>query len=109
MLSIAVENVGSTARDYCMLERNILSHCKLAVLLLLLSSATLLHTRLPAAEPDNQPKKAALVIGIASLLAASGLGVIVAGVFEYFSGHVDMMRQRAFFRSTKCVLPFHRT
>ncbi|KAK0446817.1 hypothetical protein EV421DRAFT_1901658 [Armillaria borealis] len=42
----AIENSGSTARDFCMLERNMLAHIKLALLLSVLSSSLILQARL---------------------------------------------------------------
>ena len=48
--SDAIVNTGSTARDWCMLERNILSHIKLDLLLSLLS---LLRARLSGSDDDD--------------------------------------------------------
>src|SRR6266403_1074497 len=42
LMPTLLENQGSTARDHCMLERNFLSHARLGLFLLLLSSSVLL-------------------------------------------------------------------
>jgi len=99
-----IENHGSTARDYCMLERNFLSHAKLGLLLMLLSSSVLLRARIPG--PDRPKDREAhpnhgLGIPLASIEAAAALIVIGAGCWEYESGIRDMRARRAFLLSTE--------
>ena len=100
-----VKNEGSAARDFCMLERNILSHFKLALLLLLLSASILLHARLPTpqGEPSTPtpPSKAGLPIAILQMLAA--LAAILAGTWEYLIGNRDLRQMKAFLAYTKFV------
>jgi hypothetical protein len=99
-----IENRGSSARDYCMLERNFLSHAKLGLLLILLASSVLLKARLPG--PD-QPKghekhpNCGLGIPLASAEAAAAFIIIGAGWWEYNSGFRDMRARRAFLLSTE--------
>ena len=57
--SDAIVNTGSTARDWCMLERNILSHIKLDLLLSLLS---LLRARLSGSDDDDDDSKPASMV-----------------------------------------------
>ncbi|KAF8802945.1 hypothetical protein BYT27DRAFT_7260521 [Phlegmacium glaucopus] len=91
-----LENSGSTARDFCMLERNILSHFKLALLLSLLSSSLLLHARLvPPSNPKDQIREANN-IPLASLQFVAAIASIAAGLWEYYQGFQDMRMARAF-------------
>jgi len=96
-----------------MLERNILSHLKLALLLSLLSSAILLHARLPSpsdADSGEQPSsgsKAGLPMAALEIVAA--LAVIAAGVWEYWCGERDLRSMRAFLvadKPHKAILTF---
>ncbi|KAG2136187.1 hypothetical protein BD769DRAFT_1439536 [Suillus cothurnatus] len=73
--------VGSTVRDFCMLERNFLSHIKLILLLLLIESESLGSFSLPLA----------ILQFIAALLT------IAAAFWEYHTGLDDLMKLRAFF------------
>ncbi|KAL0953775.1 hypothetical protein HGRIS_004959 [Hohenbuehelia grisea] len=105
-----LENVGSTARDFCMLERNVLSHLKLALLLGLLSSSVLLRARLvpepssdlPGAGRDGgQWSGSNKGIALASVHVAAALAVVAAGCWEYHSGFRDLRDMRAFLVSAK--------
>lgn len=89
-----------------MLERNILSHLKLAILLSLLSSAILLHARLPSPsdsdsreEEPSSGSKAGLTMATLEMVAA--LAVIAAGVWEYWCGERDLRNMRAFLVADK--------
>jgi hypothetical protein len=99
-----LENHGSTARDYCMLERNFLSHARLGLLLMLLASGVLLRARLPgpdrAKDHDNHPNHR-LGIPLASVEVIAALIVIGAGCWEYESGIRDLRARRAFLLSTE--------
>ncbi|KAF9482539.1 hypothetical protein BDN70DRAFT_801311 [Pholiota conissans] len=94
-----VENVGSTARDFCMLERNILSHLKLALLLSLLSSSLLLQARLVPAQNQNESKTSGIPLASVEFFAA--LAAVVGGVWEYYSGYSDLRNTRAFLVAVK--------
>lgn len=80
-----------------MLERNILSHIKLALLLSLLSSSLLLQVRLvPSAIEQSD-------IPLASLQFVAAIACISVGLWEYFMGFQDMRIARAFLTSPKFV------
>lgn len=97
-----VENNGSTARDYAMMERNLLSHMKLAVLLSLLASSVLLRARLVPQEDRNKETGG---IPMAIIEFAAALLCIIAGGWEYWQNYHDLRNQRAFLTSPKCVAP----
>lgn len=97
---------GSAARDYCMLERNLLAHLKLAILLCLLFASILLRGRLPL--PDHQAgEKPADVphagLSVAALQMASALLLLAGGVYEYHTGIRDLHIGRAFLTSDRYV------
>ncbi|KAI0272364.1 hypothetical protein BC834DRAFT_966405 [Gloeopeniophorella convolvens] len=98
-----VQNYGSTARDYCMLERNFLAHTRLGLLLTLLAASVLLKARLPGPDDptghEGHPNHG-LGVPLASIEVAAALLVIGAGCWEYESGMRDMRVRRAFLLST---------
>ena len=94
-------NSASTARDFCMLERNILSHLKLALLLSLLSSSLLLQARLVPSTTNEQSEASS--IPLASLLFVAAIACISIGLWEYFRGCRDMRMARAFLTTPKFV------
>jgi hypothetical protein len=98
-----LENHGSAARDYCMLERNFLSHAKLGLLLMLLASSVLLRARLvPGPDrPKEQHPNHGLGIPLASIEIAAALIVICVGCWEYEWGIRDMRARRAFLLSSE--------
>ncbi|KAJ7281554.1 hypothetical protein C8J57DRAFT_1500250 [Mycena rebaudengoi] len=97
-----LENVGSAARDLCMLERNLLSHLKLAMLLSLLSSSVLLRARLvPDANPNSPEMSPKTGIIVASLQFGAALAAIAAGGWEYYCGYWDIRNMHAFLVSVK--------
>jgi hypothetical protein len=98
--SITLVNSASTARDFCMLERNILSHLKLALLLSLLSSSLLLQARLV---PSTDEQTDASSIALASLQFVIAIACISIGLWEYFRGSQDMRMARAFLTTPKFV------
>ncbi|KIK91896.1 hypothetical protein PAXRUDRAFT_148451 [Paxillus rubicundulus Ve08.2h10] len=106
-MPLYLEIVGSMVRDFCMLERNFLSHFKLVLLLMLLTSSALLGTRLPAS-PGSDASQAATLgkanfpVAIIQFIAA--LAAIAAAFWEYHTGVKDLMRVRAFFIATKIHL-----
>lgn len=99
-----IENTGSTARDVCMLERNLLATLKLATLLCLLFSSVLLRGRLtiedePEKERGHPVPNAGVPMATLQFLAA--LFVVGGGIYEYHSGVRDLRCNRAFLRSDK--------
>ena len=97
-----VENVGSAARDFCMLERNFLSHAKLALLLLVLTASVLLRVRLPGVTTeDDEENPTKYTIPLASVEAAAAVIVLIAGLGEYEMGFRDMRMMNGDMASTK--------
>jgi hypothetical protein len=99
-----LENQGSTARDHCMLERNFLSHARLGLFLMLLSSSVLLKARLPGPDrPKDHEEHPYYGLGIplAAVQVIAALIVIGAGCWEYESGIRDMYARRAFLISSE--------
>ncbi|KAL5529400.1 hypothetical protein ACEPAG_5385 [Sanghuangporus baumii] len=100
-----ITNTGSTARDRCMLERNILSHIKLGLLLSLLSASILLHARLSGSNESGSvpgPRHSLpSYFPIALVLALSALLALLAGTWEYWSSDRDMRTRHAFMVASK--------
>lgn len=97
---MSVPNKGSTARDFCFLERNILSHLKLALLLSLLSSSSLLHARLPSPDSDSD-SESSHAFPVACIQFAAALAAIGAGLWQFWSGDADLRSSRAFLVASK--------
>jgi 6-phosphogluconate dehydrogenase len=97
-----VENAGSVARDFCMLERNILSHLKLALLLSLLSSSLLLQTRLIPGREEEHDAISEIPLACVQFLAA--IAAICAGLWEYYNGYRDFRKMKALLTADKSVL-----
>ncbi|KAI0318380.1 hypothetical protein OF83DRAFT_31594 [Amylostereum chailletii] len=98
-----LDNVGSSARDFCMLERNFLSHVKLALLLFVLTTSVLLSVRLPGplAQGDSGSDVTKLSTPLGSIEAVATVLVILAGVGEYEMGFRDMRMMKSTMASTK--------
>ncbi|KAG1808662.1 uncharacterized protein BJ212DRAFT_1484914 [Suillus subaureus] len=90
--------VGSTVRDFCMLERNFLSHIKLVLLLLLMFASALLEIRLPGPPGTGQSESlGSFSLPLAILQFIAALLTIAAAFWEYHTGLDDLMKVRAFF------------
>ena len=99
-----LENQGSTARDHCMLERNFLSHARLGLFLMLLSSSVLLKARLPGPDrPKDHEEHPNYGLGVplATIQVIAALIVIGGGCWSYESGIRDMHARRAFLLSSE--------
>lgn len=101
-MPLSLEVVGSNVRDFCMLERNFLSHLKLVLLLMLLSSTALLGVRFPGPSTSSQGE----TLGTASLPAAiiqlvAALATITAAIWEYHSGVKGLLGVKAFLAVTR--------
>ncbi|EKM81695.1 hypothetical protein AGABI1DRAFT_111962 [Agaricus bisporus var. burnettii JB137-S8] len=101
-MSNEVENAGSQARDFCMLERNFLSHIKLALLLALLSWSVLLQARLVPEQPQEEHEVGGVPLSAVEYGAA--LVCILAACWEYYSGYWDLRKAHPFFRGTSLHL-----
>ncbi|KAF8637639.1 hypothetical protein AX17_002707 [Amanita inopinata Kibby_2008] len=97
-----IKNEGSTTRDFCMLERNLLSHLKLVLLLSLLSSSFLLRTRL---FPDNTSSGGfdyeVFGLPLSIVLFTATIITIIGGVWEFYRGHRDLQSEKAFLTAPK--------
>ncbi|KAI0765654.1 hypothetical protein BD413DRAFT_164224 [Trametes elegans] len=100
------ENVVSEGRDFAMLERNLLSHLRLAVLLSLLSSSLILNARLPTPSDPGSAHTPASTTGLAVAIieVAAAIAAIAAGVWEYWQGYADMRAKRGFLRASQTHL-----
>ena len=107
-MAYVVQNNGSTARDFCMLERNILSHLKLAILLSLLSSSILLRARL-VPEPGLPDTEDTTNFPLAIVLFAAALVTMGAGVLEYNTAYRDFMNRTAFLHLIKSAFSIPRS
>lgn len=102
------ENTGSAARDFAMLERNLLSHLRLAALLLLLAASVLLNARLPSSsDPSGETSQSSGRIPLASVEVAAAVVAIGAGIWEYRRGYQDMQDMKGFLTAVKYVLHNH--
>ena len=96
------ENTGSAARDFAMLERNLLSHLRIAILLMVLASSILLDARLPSpSNPSGETPHNAGQIPLASLQLAAALAAIASGIWEYRRGYKDMKDMKGFLVASK--------
>ncbi|KAI0343289.1 hypothetical protein BDW22DRAFT_1428711 [Trametopsis cervina] len=105
------DNTGSAARDFAMLERNLLSHIRLATLLLLLASSLLLNARIPTSSPPSDPShpdpdrapagRSAGRTSLASLQLVAALTALGVGVWEYRRGYKDMQDMKGFLMATR--------
>ena len=90
-MSELVENVGSTARDWCMLERNILSHLRLSLLLSLLSAAILFDAVSKSSGPLTL-----VDLYLVFVLMGSAAIIFIAGLYEYWLGDRSLKNRRTF-------------
>lgn len=111
--TLAIE--GSSPRDFCMLERNFLSHVRLALLLALFASAVLLEVRLPLNSSDKEDEdhrsdgNRADVVSLASVGIGAAVLVILAGYGEYELGFRDIRNLHPTFHSSKYVTELYWT
>lgn len=101
------EITGSTVRDFCMLERNYLSHFKLVLLLLLLLCSSLLGSRLPAppeSDGNSHASMGGVRLPVAILLYIAALLTVTAAVWEYHTGVKCLLKVRAFLVGTRWVV-----
>ncbi|KAL1747604.1 hypothetical protein HDZ31DRAFT_61081 [Schizophyllum fasciatum] len=98
------ENTGSTARDYLMLERNLLTHLKLALLLSIVASSVILKAKLVpsvAADGAQTGGRKPEWMALASFEFAAALLTIGAAVWQYFDASNDMRDARPFMESSR--------
>ncbi|KAI0078704.1 hypothetical protein K474DRAFT_1706269 [Panus rudis PR-1116 ss-1] len=90
---------GSDARDYAMLERNLLTHLRFATVLILLAASVVLNVRLP--QTSGPAPVLAPGVALASLHVAAALICIVAGIWEYQRSFKEIRDMKAFLSATK--------
>ena len=97
------ENTGSTARDYLMLERNLLTHLKLALLLSIVASSVLLKAKIVPSGGDGSQEggRRSGWLALASFEFVAALFTIGAAVWQYFDASEDMRRARPFMESSR--------
>lgn len=82
-----------------MLERNLLSHLKLALLLGLTSWSVLLRARLvPEQQKDSGSTGG---IPLAAVEYGAALACVIGGCWEYYQGYWDLRQSVPFLRATK--------
>lgn len=86
-----------------MLERNLLSHLKLALILSLLSSSLLLRVRLVPEEDETEYEHPTVGLPVACVQFFASLAAIAAGIWEYHCGYQDLRRMHAFLVAVKCA------
>ena len=87
-----------------MLERNLLSHVRLAMLLMILASSVLLGARLPSpSEPNGDTPHSDGQVSLAAIQIAAALAAIGSGVWEYRRGYKDMKDMKGFLLASKYV------
>lgn len=82
-----------------MLERNFLSHLKLALLLALLSWSVLLRARLVPEQPEEKNDVGG--VPLSAIEYGTALLCILAGSWEYYNGYWDLRKSTPFLRATK--------
>lgn len=88
-----------------MLERNLLSHLRLAILLMLLASSVLLNAKLPSSsDPSGDTPSSHASTPLASIQVAAAITAIGSGIWEYRRGYQDMKDMKGFLLASKLVL-----
>ncbi|ELU43886.1 hypothetical protein AG1IA_02076 [Rhizoctonia solani AG-1 IA] len=91
-----VPNTGSTARDYCTIERTLLSFSRLGLVLFVLSASLLLKARLPGPEDNNDETGGEAALPLASVFLVASILAIISGWMGYESDLRGLREERAF-------------
>ncbi|KAF8744049.1 hypothetical protein RHS02_02364, partial [Rhizoctonia solani] len=91
-----VPNTGSTARDYCTIERTLLSFSRLGLVLFVLSASLLLKARLPGPEDNNDETGGEAALPLASVFVVASILAIISGWMGYESDLRGLREERAF-------------
>ncbi|QRW00126.1 transmembrane protein [Ceratobasidium sp. AG-Ba] len=96
--SSLVPNTGSAARDYCTIERTLLSFTRLGLVLFMLSTSLLLKARIPnpddSTDSGNSGSPASFPLG--TIYTAASILAIVAGWLGYESDLKGLLEERGF-------------
>ncbi|PIL24879.1 hypothetical protein GSI_12766 [Ganoderma sinense ZZ0214-1] len=89
-----------------MLERNLMSHLRLALILSLSFASLLLQARLPTpSDPGSaQTPRSRIGLAISWIELIAAVLAITAGFWEYWQGYIDMKTQRGFLRASQAHL-----
>jgi len=99
-----IVNNASAARDYAMLERNILAHLKLAVLLSVLSASLFLHAPPPSQivePPADAPNLQNASYPLSIALFVVGVLTALIGCGDYIFNYMNMTKRAAFLVASK--------
>jgi len=100
LLSPAVKNIGSAARDYCALERTFLAHLRLGLVLLALFTSLILNARFPRTGKKRAPQdREGLAVPLGTLYFGSTLMALAMGLLWYEHGYRGLRSGRAFIES----------
>ncbi|CAE6435821.1 unnamed protein product [Rhizoctonia solani] len=91
-----VPNTGSTARDYCTIERTLLSFSRLGLVLFVLSASLLLKARLPGPENDDTETGGAAALPLGTIYILASVLAIISGWMGYESDLKGLREERAF-------------
>ncbi|KDQ12327.1 hypothetical protein BOTBODRAFT_34614 [Botryobasidium botryosum FD-172 SS1] len=100
-----VENKGSTARDYCAIERTLLTYLRLGLLLSLLSSSLLLHARIPNPEGETEvhsDRKLGVPFGSVYFVAA--IAALLVGWWKYEDSSRGLREGRGFIEGSQSTI-----
>ncbi|CAL1714598.1 unnamed protein product [Somion occarium] len=93
---------GSNARDFAMLERNLLTHLRFATVLALFAASMLLNARLPF-DPglSGQTQSTRSNVPLASIQVVAAIVTITLGLWVYHRAFKDVCGMKAFLSTTK--------
>ncbi|CAE6503524.1 unnamed protein product [Rhizoctonia solani] len=91
-----VPNTGSAARDYCTIERTLLSFARLGLVLFVLSASLLLKARLPGPEDENTEAGGPAALPLGTIFMGTSLLAIISGWMGYESDLKGLLNERAF-------------
>jgi len=92
-----VPNIGSAARDYCTIERTLLSYARLGLILFVLSASLLLQARIPDPEDENPAEPDDLeTFPLGVVYFAASILALGAGWIGYESDLKGLLEERGF-------------
>ncbi|KAH7340260.1 hypothetical protein B0J17DRAFT_650537 [Rhizoctonia solani] len=91
-----VPNTGSAARDYCTIERTLLSFSRLGLVLFVLSASLLLKARLPGPEDEDTEAGGPAALPLGTIYIMASILAIISGWMGYESDLKGLRDERAF-------------
>ncbi|KAJ1310399.1 hypothetical protein OPQ81_007137 [Rhizoctonia solani] len=104
-----VPNTGSAARDYCTIERTLLSFSRLGLVLFVLSTSLLLKARLPGPEDEDTETGGPAALPLGTIFMVTSILAIISGWMGYESDLKGLREERAFvggYKFTEIVVIF---